>query len=424
MGKLIAVIKREYFERVRSKWFVVATVFGPLMMAVMAVLPAYLATKSSASADVANIVILDASDSELGARVSRTLGAFGRPPEVRRVAPSELAAAESTATRQVVDKTVQGYLVVDLVTKAGERARYAGRNASTLPDVDKIQDAVKTAVLELRFEAAGLDAQKVQALSTLKVKVDAERLTESGRGGGGKGNAALAYAVALLLYMSIVLYGQSILMGVIEEKSQRVAEVVVAAVPADTLLAGKVIGVGAVGLTQQLVWIASAIGLMRFQQPIMASLGLPATPINMPQVTLGTAVAYFCFYILGFVFFTSLFGAVGSMVSSTQDAQQVSTPLTMLIVPSILLLMPVLMAPNGGLARAVSIIPFTAPILMPVRMSLTSVPWYELAASIGLLLLSCAGAMWLAARIYRVGVLMYGKKPSFAEVARWVRFAR
>jgi ABC-2 type transport system permease protein len=221
-----------------------------------------------------------------------------------------------------------------------------------------------------------------------------------------------------------VLYGNSILMGVIEEKSQRVAEVVVAAVPADTLLRGKVIGVGAVGLTQQLVWIASAIVLMKFQQPIMASMGLPASPMQLPAVSAGTALGYFAFYLLGFVFFTSLFGAVGSMVSNTQDAQQVSTPLTLLIVPSIVLLMPVLMSPNGTLARAVSIIPFTAPILMPVRMSLTSVPWYDMAASVLLLVLSCGGALWLAARIYRVGVLMYGKKPTFAEVARWVRYAR
>jgi ABC-2 type transport system permease protein len=421
MDKVFAVIKREYVERVRSKWFVVATVFGPLMMAVLAVLPAYLASKSTASADVADVIVLDASGSDLGQRIARSLGAFGKAPAVQVVTPATLAAAESTVTRQVMAKEVQGYLVVDQLTASGERARYAGRNASTLRDMNTLRDAVRAAVLSLRFEAAGLDAQQVQSLSTIKLKVDAERISERGRGGSGVGNAALAYGVAILLYMSIVLYGQSILMGVIEEKSQRVAEVVVAAIPADKLLAGKVIGVGAVGLTQQLVWIASAILLMKFQAPIMASLGLPPSPMQMPQVSLATAVAYFAYYVLGFVFFTSLFGAVGSMVSSTQDAQQVSTPLTMLIIPSVVLLMPVLMAPNGTLARAVSIIPFTAPILMPVRMSITAVPWYEVALSIGLLLASCAGAMWLAGRIYRVGVLMYGKKPSFAEVVRWVR---
>jgi len=424
MDKLFAVIKREYLERVRSKWFAVATIFGPLMLAVLAILPAYLASKSTASADVANIVILDASGGGVGARVAQVMGAFGRTPEVRAVEPAKLAEAESTATRQVMDKTVQGYLVVDQLTQAGERARYSGRNASTLPDLQKLQEAVKTAVLSMRFEAAGLDGEKVRALSSMRLRMDAERLTETGRGGAGRGNVALAYAVAMLLYMSIVLYGQSILLGVIEEKSQRVAEVVVASVPADTLLAGKVLGVGAVGLTQQLVWIASAVLLMKFQAPIMGALGLPPSPMQMPEVSGMTAFAYFSFYVLGFVFFTSLFGAVGSMVSSTQDAQQVSTPLTLLIVPSIVLLMPVLLSPNGGLARAVSIIPFTSPILMPVRMSLTAVPWYELAASIGLLVASCVGAMWLAGRIYRVGVLMYGKKPSMGEVMRWIRFAR
>lgn len=421
MDKLLTVAKREYLERVRSKWFVIATVFGPLMMAVVAVLPAYLASKSTASADVADVIVLDASGNELGGRIARTLGAFGKAPTVQVVTPATLAAAESTATQQVMAKTVQGYLIVDQLTASGERARYAGRNASTIRDMNTLRDAVRSAVLAQRFEAAGLDAQQVQALSNIKLTVDAERISERGRGGSGVGNAALAYGVAILLYMSIVLYGQSILMGVIEEKSQRVAEVVVAAVPADKLLAGKVLGVGAVGLTQQLVWIVSAVLLMKFQGPIMTSLGLPPSSMQMPQVSLATAAAYFAYYVLGFVFFTSLFGAVGSMVSSTQDAQQVSTPLTMLIVPSVVLLMPVLMAPNGGLARAVSIIPFTAPILMPVRMSITAVPWYELAASVGLLVASCAGAMWLAGRIYRVGVLMYGKKPTFAEVVRWVR---
>jgi ABC-2 type transport system permease protein len=421
MDKLFAVIKREYLERVRSRWFVFATVFGPLMMAVLVILPAYLASKSTASNDVGNIVVIDASGAGMGERVALTLGAFGKRPEMRQVGPNEVAQAESTVTKQVMARSVEGYLVVDQLTMSGEKARYAGRNASTLPDMKRLEEAVKTAVLARRFEEAGLDAAKVQALSQVKLRMETERLTERGRGGGGRGNVALAYGVALLLYMSIVLYGQSILMGVIEEKSQRVAEVVVAAIPADKLLAGKVIGVGAVGLSQQLVWIASALLLMKFQAPIMATLGLPPSPMQMPQVSLATAIAYFTYYILGFVFFTSLFGAVGSMVSSTQDAQQVSTPLTMLIVPSVVLLGPVLLSPNGGLARAVSIIPFTAPILMPVRMSLTSVPQSEVALSIGLLVLSCAGAMWMAGRIYRVGVLMYGKKPSFAEVWRWVR---
>ena len=424
MGKMFAVIKREYLERVRSKWFVVATVFGPLMMAVLTILPAYMATMTRPSKNVANIVILDASGTGLGDRIAQQLGSSGRITQIRTVAPAGIALAESTATREVINKTVEGYLVVDALTQSGERARYAGRNASTIPDIDRLQDATRGAVLAMRFEAAGLDAQKVQSLSRMHLKLDAERLTKEGRGASGKGNVALAYVMALLLYMSIILYGQSILMGVIEEKTQRVAEVVVASIPSNELLAGKVLGVGAVGLAQQIVWVTSGLLLLKVQQPIMQALGLPAVGMQMPQVSIGTGVAFFAYFVLGFIFFTSLFAAAGSMVSSTQDAQQVSTPLTFLIVPSILLLTPVLLEPNGTLARVVTLIPFTSPILMPVRMSITSVPWWEVAASITILIATCLGAIWLAARIYRVGVLMYGKKPSLREVLRWVRLAR
>ena len=426
MDKVWAVVKREYMERVRSKWFIFATVFGPLMMAVLLFVPGWLAARTKASGDVNDIVIIDASGAGLGQRIVGALGAGGvGAPRVRLVAPRDVAAAESTATRDVIGKTHQGYLVVDALTAAGERARYSGRNASTLPDMKRLEDGVRQAVLAMRFEAAGLDAQQVQNLSRVKLELSTERLSEKGRGGGGEGSVFLAYAVAMLLYMSIVLYGQAIMMGVIEEKTQRVAEVVVASISPEKLLAGKVIGVGSVGMTQQIVWVVSALLMLRLHQPVARMLGITAAiPFSVPSISLGTGIAFIIFFVLGYTLFAAMFAAAGSMVSSTQDAQQVATPLTLLIVPSLLLLGPVLLAPNGSLARAVTLIPFTAAILMPVRMSLTSVSPLEVAASILLLIGACLGAIWVAARIYRVGVLMYGKKPSLAEVARWVRVSR
>jgi ABC-2 type transport system permease protein len=426
MDKVFAVIKREYLERVRSKWFVFATVFGPLMMAVLLFLPAWLATKTQASAEAGNIVILDATAAGLGQRVAENLAAYGAAPEVQSVTSDQLTAAESTATRAVMAKSREGYLIVDALTLSGERARYAGRNASTVPDMRRLEEAVKQAVLTRRYEAEGLDAQRIRLLSNIKFQMDAQRLGERGRGGAGEGAMALAYGIALLLYMSIMLYGQAIMMGVIEEKSQRVAEVVVASIPPDKLLAGKVLGVGAVGMTQQLVWVGSAVTLMNFRKPIEAALGLSsAMPgFTLPTVSFGTALIFLLYFVLGYALFATLFAAAGSMVSSTQDAQQVATPLVMLIIPSLLLLPPVLFSPNGSLARTVSMIPFSAPILMPVRMSLTSVSPLELGGSLLLLFLTCLGAMWLAARIYRTGVLMYGKKPSLREVLHWVRVAR
>ena len=425
MAKVIAVIKREYLERVRLKWFIIGTVFGPLMMGLLIFLPAWLASRTRPSPEATNIVIVDVSGTGLGEQVTRVLSGLGPAPVLRSVAPGALADAESTATREVVTKAREGYLVVDQLTLSGERARYAGRNASTIPDMQRVEGAVKSAVLTLRFEAAGMDAQRVQAMSKIDLDFKTERLTERGRGGAGKGTVALAYSVAILLYMSIVLYGQAIMMSVIEEKTQRVAEVVVASIPPGKLLAGKVIGVGAVGLTQQLVWVASGLLLLRFQGPIGSALGIATgAPLDLPSVSFGTALAFLSFFVLGYTLFSTMFAAAGSMVSSTQDAQQVATPLTLLVVPSLLLLTPVLLEPNGSLARVVTLIPFTSPILMPVRMSLTSVGALEVAGSIAVLVLGCLGAVWLAARIYRVGVLMYGKKPTLAELARWVRYAR
>jgi ABC-2 type transport system permease protein len=421
MDKVWAVFKREYLERVRLKSFLIATIFGPLLMAVLLILPAWLATKTRISSDAGNVLVIDASGTDLGDRVARQLARNGGSPEVRAVAPGDVAAAESLATADVVAKRREGYLVIGQETVSGERARYAGRNASTLPDMRFVEDAVEQSVRNSRFEAAGLDGPRVQAMSDVRLQLATERLSERGRGSAGRENVALAYVIAMLLYMSILLYGQSIMMSVIEEKTQRVAEVVVSAIRPNQLLAGKVLGVGAVGLTQQVIWVASGVLLLRFQQPIMKAMGLAGAPITMPGVSLGTLLVFLLFFVLGFTFFTAMFAAGGSMVSSTQDAQQVATPLTMLVIPSLLLLSPVMLEPNGTLSRVVTMVPFTSPILMPVRISLTNVPWFEVLGSLVLLALTCLGAIWLAARIYRVGVLMYGKKPTMRELARWVR---
>ena len=129
------------------------------------------------------------------------------------------------------------------------------------------------------------------------------------------------------------------------------------------------------------------------------------------------------YFVLGFIFYSALFAAVGAMVSSQEDVQQASMPVMLMLVSSVIFMQPILMKPDSPLARTMTLIPFSAPILMPLRMSLVAVPWYELAASLGGVALACVAAIWLSARIYRVGLLMYGKRPSFSELARWVRYA-
>jgi ABC-2 type transport system permease protein len=428
MAKFWAVAKREYFERVRSKWFMIATILGPVLMAAMIVVPIWLATRSMQSSRVSNIVILDATESDLGSAVARSLGSGLQGDtslaRVQRVAPSGLAQAESTVTRDVIEKRIEGYLVLDSSSTQGVAARYAGRNASTIPDMERIERTVEQAILVSRLRGAGLDAERVQELSRVNLRLRTERISDRGRGGSGAGNVAVAFGASFVLYMLIVLYGQTILRGVIDEKNNRVAEVVVASVKPEALLAGKVFGVGCVALTQLAVWIASLLLIIRFRGPIFASLGVPNASVPLPDVSMGAAVSMLLFFVLGFVLYAALFAAIGAMVSNEQDAQQAATPVTILIVMSAVFIQPVMLNPTSTTNKIISWIPFSAPILMPVRTSIIPVPWWEIVLVMLGLVVACLACVWLAARIYRVGILMYGKRPSLAELARWIKYAR
>jgi ABC-2 type transport system permease protein len=229
--------------------------------------------------------------------------------------------------------------------------------------------------------------------------------------------------IALLLYASIMLYGQNVMGGVLEEKTSRVAEVVMSSVPTDTLLAGKVLGVGAVGLTQQALWVLTTLAMVQLRAPIMAKLGIPNTQFSLPSISLGAGLLFMLFFVLGFTFYASLFAAVGASVNTEQEAKQAATPVILLNVASIIFISPVLLNPTGTLATVLSILPFSAPIMMPLRLALTAIPPWQLGASIASLILSCVLVVWIASRIYRIGLLMYGKKPSWREMARWVSYS-
>ena len=428
MAKLWAIIKREYLERVRSKWFLIATFLGPVFFAAIIILPAWLASRSKATNEVYNTVILDATGTGFGQRLSVAIAGdttdINKIPQVRIVAPAMLSAAESTATREVMSKNKVGYLVVTDRTVAGETARYAGRNASSLPDMSQIRTALRQTILASRLEKIGIDNSRTKELTFIPLDFTTERITERGRGGSGMASVMFGFAIGFLLYMTIIIYGQTIMSSVIEEKTSRVAEVVMSSVPTDTLLAGKVLGVGAVGLTQQVLWIATTYILLKLREPIMAKLGAPTVSFGLPEISLGAAILFLAFFILGFIFYSSLYAAVGSSVNSEQEARQAATPLMIMIVFAGVFIQPVLLNPTGTTAQVLSLVPITSPIIMPIRMAVTGVPPLEMAGSIGFLILGCIAALWLASRIYRVGLLMYGKKPTMREMARWVSYSR
>ncbi|MFL5560205.1 MAG: ABC transporter permease [Gemmatimonadaceae bacterium] len=428
MGRLWAVIKREYLERVRTKWFIFSTVFTPLLFGGITLLPMWLASKSIDTANIAHITILDASGSALGKRVQYALGGGLQSNDTAATQiivldTTQLAAAESATTLAVIRKETRGYLVLGPHVLDATETRYAGRNGASLADIERIKSAVRQAVLSQRLQQAGLDPERVTSLTSVKpIDIDAEQIGDRGREGkGGLVKYIFAFSLAFLLYMSIFIYGQNVLRGVLEEKQTRVAEVVVSSVPTDTLLAGKVLGVGAVGITQQILWVIGSLIVIKLREPVMHALKITSASITLPSIPPAVLALLLLFFVLGFMLYSALFAAVGAMVNSDQEAQQAAQPVTLLLVATAILIQPVLLNPGTTLAVVASIFPFSAPILMPLRLSLVSVPWQQVAGSFVAMIVAIAIAIWLASRIYRTGLLMYGKRPSFGEVARWLR---
>jgi ABC-2 type transport system permease protein len=427
MKKLLVVLEREYMERVRTRWFLVATIFGPVFFGAIMFLPAWMATRSEASTDVARIRILDATGANLGQLVATELsgGVFGdtSATQVALIAPEAMAEAESTATRDIRQKVIKGYLVLDPGTLAGRGSRYAGLNATSLADMRRIENAVSRELVGLELNRAGIPAVEADRVKRLRAGLRSERITLTGRGGSGRVNIMFASIVGILLYMTILMYGQNVLRGVIEEKQSRVAEVVVSSVRPTTLLAGKVLGVGAVGLTQMAIWLLATVVMMRYRVPLMGAFGLQAAPMPMPTVTVGQVAILLVFFLLGYTLYSALFAAVGAMVSSEQEAQQAQMPVVLMLVVSIMFLQPVLLEPDGELAHTLGLIPVSSPIMMPLRMSTVDVAPWEIGLSLLTLVAGCYLAVYFAATVYRTGLLMHGKRVTFREVFRWIKAA-
>ncbi len=428
MAKLWVVIKREYLERVRTKWFIIATIFGPLFFGSIMIVPGYISARTVRDSKIGNLRILDATGTGLGARVAAKMAvskqAIGSSTQVITLSSAALTEAESTATIAVMQKKDQGYLVLDSTTLTRLTARYAGSNASAFGETQAVENAVRQALLQTRLEQAGLDAQRVDSLTKVKVNMSVEKIDEKGRGGSGMASALFGFAIAFLLYFSIIFYGQNIMSGVLDEKTSRVSEVVLSSVGPDTLLAGKILGVGAVGLTQQIAWIGSTALVWKFRAVVMAKLGVPMPAFTLPPISIGMLCLLVAYFVLGFLLYASLFAAVGAISGDQQEARQAAAPVTMMLVAAMVFAQPVLFAPTSTLAKVVSLIPVTAPVIMPLRMSATQVPALEIALSLAGVALACAAAIWASARIYRVGLLMTGKRLSIANVLLIIKLGR
>lgn len=422
MRKVWVVVRREFVEKVRNKWFVISTLLGPVLMGLAMFLPAYLLTKQTGERRVA---VVDASSDAFGRRVADALDA-AEMIQARYLAAA-LDAVEEVAdslAREVGAKSIDGFLLVTDQTVSDGRAEYRGANVSSQTDMASVRRQLQDVVLTERLERVGVDPALV---AVARIPVDLRTINiRGGKTTEQTGEAAfvLAYVMWFVLYIALVLYGQLVAGAVVEEKSSRIIEVLVSSLRPFQLLSGKVLGVGAVGLFQLLIWATMAKVLIDQQGFFLKLFGMDVPggrAFGLPEVPLDMIAVLLLYFVLGFFLYATMFAAVGAMSSSEADMRQAQQPVIIMIVIPALLAFGALNDADGTIAFWLTIVPLSSPIAMPIRWGVSAVPIGELALSVALLALTTVGVTWVAARIYRVGILMYGKRPGLKELVRWVR---
>ena len=426
------IFLREYLERVRTKAFVITTLLTPLIFAVILGLPILLATRGGNQ--IQKVAVAQAAGQTSIVPLLR--GRLERRPQAPRpdlqrntgvsipgfeFQPVEVAVGHESETRERLISEIRagrldGCVWLEGDPTAGGRIEYNGRNVTDMIALRTLEQAVSSAVVQLRLVSRGVPADDVERL-VKPVQMRTVRVSDKGVREERGITFIISFFFLMVLYMTLMLYGVAVMRSVIEEKTSRVFEVLLSSVKPMELLAGKILGVAAVGLTQYAVWILMALvaggGMIGSLRTQMGEISVPAS-----------LLFYFAlFFLLGYLLYSTMFAALGAVVNSEQEAQQLQMTVMWFLIIPMLVAQLVIRAPNSTAAVVLSLIPFFTPMLMFLRINLITPPAWQVALSIALLLATNLAVLWLSARIYRVGILMYGKRPTLPELVRWVRAA-
>lgn len=452
MRKFLAVVKREYVQRVRSKMFVVMTILGPLLLAVFTVVPGLMFTIKTGGPT--RLAIVDQTE---GAKLYQSV----RDALLRKEVPREkvdvvrtvnantkermqdagrsmmgtfsveqftlngrpLEEAKRELNQRIGKGDIDGYLVIppDILKGSDAKALYYGRNVGDLFTKEQIAQQLNRAVSRQRLIDNGVKEQSIDQLSE-PVDLATYPISEKGEEGAEDSGAGFiaVFIISFLIYLTILLYGQVILGAVIEEKETRIAEILFSSVRAFPLMIGKLIGVSLVALTQLSIWGLAFLVVSGF---VVGKLVASGMPVNLPHLPALFAVYFFMFFLLGYFIYSTIYALVGSMVTNTQEGGQVAMPIIFLLVIAFYMSFLVIRSPNSAFAFWVSMVPFFSPITMIVRIVSQTPPLWQIALSLVIGFGTVGLLIWLASRVYRVGMLMYGKKATIPEVLRWVRQA-
>lgn len=407
MHNVWLIAKREYLERIRAKSFIVMTLLIPLLMGGI-LFGAVLVNGHSGSMSHVAVVADDAQfATDFGTELS------GKETKVAvDVYPSVEPGILSTLDAQLKakDSTLDGYLVVVPPTAAGARGtfQWQPRSKADVIGRSRVADAVGATLTREKLTHSGMGAEEVDAL------LEPVHLESAGKKDGSAAAFGSAYGMFFLMYFVILFYGMNVARSIIEEKTSRVFEVLLATIRPEEMLAGKVIGVGAVGLTQVGIWLAVALAAIQSQ--------LMGKDIHIFP-SFSQTIFFIVFFLLGYLLYSSVAAALGAIASSEQELQQMNIFLMLPLIACSAVIFGIVTNPETGMAKAFSFFPFCTPLIMYTRIVVGKPTPFAIGLSLVELVLTIAVVLWVASRIYRVGILMYGKKPNLPEIMRWLKYS-
>ena len=426
MHNVFLFARREYLETVRKKSFIVMTILLPAMMFGFTVLPSMIASKHSGETQH---IVIATSDAQFANDIRDQ---FNRPnaDNSRRSKPSDSATRnfdfqidtnvspqeEEALTQKVNSHEIDGYLWAPPQSLTDRKFSYRSRNSGDLDTVGTLGSAVRSAMLQQSLRKHGASAQEIEdALKPVDVqakKIENGRVTES----SGMGTFFSVILLMILLYVTILMYSMSVMRSVLEEKNSRIFEVLLSTATPKELMAGKILGAAAVGITQIAIWTLAATPFAA--QAI--SVGGEQFHLNL---SIGNMVFFGVFFILGFILYSALAAALGASVNSEQEAQQFQFVIMMPMIVSVIFMTPVILQPHSTMATVLSLIPFCTPLLMYIRILVETPPVWQITLSLVLLVGTIYAMLAICSRIYRVGILMYGKRPTLPEIMKWLKYA-
>jgi len=440
-SKIWTIINHEYLKRVKSKGFIIGTLIGPLSFILFFAI--IIAVSMSMGESSKKLAILDNTNILADNLIKANKDIYFKVNK-----------SEAELSKEVLADNLDGFVVLNKEALDNAKVTVYTKGGGGLGFINQLENDLDKVLREYRMAETKVD-KTLLARINLNVKLETKKINESGKTekDNAEGMSFVGYILGFAIYILTFLYGSFVSRGVIEEKVNRIMEILASSVTPFEMMIGKVVGIGFVGLTQVAVWMVMLFGVMAVATPLVMTFDksfnkaeiqkieklqqMNKMPMqsgnqamspqaksfieNIPKISIWVGVAFVFYFFMGYFFYASLFAAIGSAVDTEQDAAQLQLPITLPIILTITTMPQIMGQPDSTFSIFMSLFPFSSPITMITRVAATSVPLWQIAASVIILLTSTVGAIWFAAKIYRVGILMTGKKPTFKDLLKWAK---